>query len=760
MIDPPWAPVLARLERAHARLCRLVLILAVGIAALTATVLVLRGTLIALLVALAVCWRRLGRWQGTSHGTARVCSIREMGQAGMLGNEDGLILGRVGGQVRPSKFAAIRALLSPSLPSDRACGIFFAAFFRSRWMGNQLIRVRDAVHLATFSRTGGGKGVSSVVPNLLSYPGSVVVIDPKCENFQKTAAFRRDLGHTIVRLDPMHLGGPGASSFNPLAFIDANAPDFLDQCRDLANMLVLRAGTEPDPYWNDATELVLTAFIAYVCACEPDPKERNLTTVRLLVSDRDKFARAVEAMREEDNQTVRRLGGQLTWFVDRELGSVLTSVQRHTAWADSEAVAACMNTNSFDPRELRRGNVSVFLVLPADRLITWAPLMRMWIGSFLRILIREGASEQHQTLFMLDEIAQLGRLQALEDAVSIARGYGIRLWFIFQSLKQVADCYGDKAGVILDNIPTMQFFALGNALDTAEMVARRIGDETIRITSPSQGVNFGSSTTPGQMGPSSSHSVNYGVQTSSIGRKLLFPDEILRLPEDTAIIFHKNMPVILARLIKYYNAPEFRSGGVRTQHGLGPLAIVQAAFALAASLVLAALAVGPFVPRFDAARQPGYVTTPWQQGQALPPWHVIQPPGVDPLARPLPSASGGAFPPRRAFTLARASGWPVVEPPGVEPSAKPFPSARSGQSPSTPASMPAGTSGWPVDQFWRVIQPQTVEQWANPLPYGGDGYSFSPGVMPAERSGWPSEQWNPDNERSILWPVNRRNRNR
>ena len=192
------------------------------------------------------------------------------------------------------------------MSSDIACDQFFSAFYNARRLANRMVRVKDYVHLATFSRTGGGKGVSVVIPNLLTYPGSVVTIDPKCENYLKTAAFRRDrLRSKIVRFDPSLLAGPGAASFNPLAFMDPAALDFLDQCRDLANMLVVRQGNEPEPHWNDSAELVLTAFIAFVCACEKDPAERTLQTVRLLVSDREKFTRAVEVMRQLDNPVVR-----------------------------------------------------------------------------------------------------------------------------------------------------------------------------------------------------------------------------------------------------------------------------------------------------------------------------------------------------------------------------------------------------------------------------------------------------------------------
>jgi type IV secretion system protein VirD4 len=579
--------------------CRLTIVVAIGLAALGTLALGLVYPWLLVLAILGVAWRNSRGWRGSwSHGTARMATMQDLIGRGMLRGDDGIIIGRAGMLAHVTRWQAIRSLFSLSVPSDTAVGQFASAFYGSRWMAERIIRIKDAVHCAAFSRTGGGKGVSVVIPNLLSYRGSVVVIDPKCENFFKTFQRRKRMGSTIVRLDPMLLGGPGAASFNPLSFIDAKAPDFLDQCRDLANMLVVRQGTEHEPHWNDSAELVLTAMICFVCACEADPAERTLATVRILVSDRDKFAKAIEVMRRMDNEVVRRLGGQLTWFVDRELGGVLTTVQRHTTWMDSPAVAACLTKNGFDPRDLRRGNVSLYLVVPPDRLVTWAPLIRMWIGSFIKILIREGADERRQVLFMLDEIAQLGgRLQALEDAVAIGRGYGIRLFFIFQSLEQVRACYGEKAGVILDNLSTMLFFALGNALETAELISRRGGDVTIRVTTPNSSYTDGTGTSTSQPGQSINRSSSRGMNVAELGRKLLLPDEILRLPEDVALVFHRNLPVIPALLLRYYNAPEFAGKRTGRRRGLGVAAGIWAMLTLLASILFTGFISGVPVPR-------------------------------------------------------------------------------------------------------------------------------------------------------------------
>ena len=80
-------------------------------------------------------------------------------------------------------------------------------------------------------------------------------------------------------------------------------------------MLVVRQGSEPNRFGQ-----ILRACFRRPsrpsCVCEPDPAERNFDTVRMIVSDREKFTRAVEVMRHVENPVVRRMGGQLTWLVE------------------------------------------------------------------------------------------------------------------------------------------------------------------------------------------------------------------------------------------------------------------------------------------------------------------------------------------------------------------------------------------------------------------------------------------------------------
>ena len=100
------------------------------------------------------------------------------------------------------------------------------------------------MHTAVFAPTGVGKGVSFVIPFLLSCPEAAVVVDFKGENARLTAEHRRQaFGHQIVMLDPFKLGSQTPDTFNPLEFIDKNSPTAIDECRDLAEALVIRYRT-------------------------------------------------------------------------------------------------------------------------------------------------------------------------------------------------------------------------------------------------------------------------------------------------------------------------------------------------------------------------------------------------------------------------------------------------------------------------------------------------------------------------------------
>lgn len=555
------------------------------------------------------------RWRlSGAYGTARMSGLLDLLFGGLL-SDKGLILGRVSHATRPSKWQALRCLMSPNVSSEAAIRLCCSAFFGSRRAAGDFIRVSDYVHLATFAPAGAGKSTGVLVPNLLSNDRNCVVIDPKGELYKLTHKHRKkQFGHTIVRLDPARLYGPGGDSFNYFDWIDPKRADFSEVCRDLANMLVIRSGKETDPHWTESAENVICAFIAYVCALEGNPAARNMRGVRAQVASRDNYAQAIEVMQQQTgfHGVLEEMGHSLKWHVDRELGSVMSNVQRFTNIFGAPLVADCTGSSSFDPMELRTGRMTVYLITPPDKMAAWAGLQRLWLGSLLRIITRGVPTEANPVLFYVDEAAHIGKMKVLEDAITLMRGMGIRLWLFFQSIEQLKTCYGDNASTNLDNIATQQFFSL-NSFDTAEAISKRIGDTTIVIRT--EGDNRGSSAPIGGDGKSpGSRNSGSNTSVSEAARRLIKPEEVLTLPESTAIVFHKNHHVIVCDKIKYYADRAFRRRGIlfrrwgtgRTR-GMGMSGLMLGVAALALACVVTAISLSLLVPdqRSAAVASPG-----------------------------------------------------------------------------------------------------------------------------------------------------------
>ena len=592
------------IARTWALLCRLVLIAGVALLIVGSCHLVLNHTVQVLIA--AVVWRGVSAAKSGgsawTHGSACFAGWATLAKGAML-CESGLIFGDTGLLGRPNKLAATLGLISPFQGSEVACRAFLAAFFGGGWQTARLIRIKTFQHIATFAKTGGGKGVALIIPNLLSYRQSVVVADIKGELWSLTAQHRRQrFGHRVIRLDPDGLAGPisDSATLNPLDHIDDNSDAFLDDCRELAGQMVTKTGKETEAHWIESATLVLTAFIAFVCGCEADPTKRNLNTVRAFVASRVAFANAIQIMQLQTDAcqgVIARLGGMLTWYVDRELGSVLSTCQRFTQFLDSPQVQRNVSSSSFDPRLLRSGRASVYLCLAHNKIESLAPLQRMWISTIMRVLATDGTGERNSVLFVLDEAAHLGRVEAVERAISLYRGMGIKIWFAFQSLNQVKEVFGDKAETILDNIGTKQFFSV-SSWESAEAISKQIGETTIQIVSTNQTRSNshptgGSSQTGNQPGSSSTSSA---TTTSDMARRLLRPEEILGLGDDTSLLFHNNRPVVLARLIKYYNHPAFRRGGTGQPRPLSLGAGLVAASVLLLGSGLLSLASGLPLP--------------------------------------------------------------------------------------------------------------------------------------------------------------------
>jgi type IV secretion system protein VirD4 len=557
-------------------------------------------------IALLIGFARRGRRVFTAFGTARWADGSDLRATGMLGARTGLIIGRVTDAGKPPLSKAIGGLFDPRLPSKEVCEEFLEAMQlrRKPTTNPALVRLPMAVNSMVVAPVGVGKGVSCVVPYLLSSQESAAVVDFKGENARLTAEHRRRaFGHRIGMLDPYKIVTQTPDTLNPLDFIKKDSPTAIDECHDLAEAMVTRTGQEHDRHWCDSAEAWLSALIALVVQYG-EPGDRSLQTVRTLLSSPDKLEMAIKLMCASDawDGMLARMGNQLTHYKEKELGSTMTTTNRFLRFLDTLAVAQSTKTSSFDPEDLRKGNMTVYLILPPEHMRAQSPLLRMWIASLLRAVVRGGLQEENKVHFVLDEAASLGHMEALDDAVDKYRGYGVRLQFYYQSLGQLKSCWPtDQGQTLLSNVSQV-FFGV-NDLPTAEYVSNRLGEATITITSG--GTSTGTSRSSSANGQEShGYSTNHSENWQQHGRKLLKPEEVMMLPERTAITFTPGVPPVCTTLVRYYE--ESRLG-----QGPGPLERYKAAgkvlfgsLALLLGAVLLAMALSTNSQGQVATQQP------------------------------------------------------------------------------------------------------------------------------------------------------------
>jgi type IV secretion system protein VirD4 len=488
-----------------------------------------------------------GRRRLTTLGSARWAESDDV--IGMLHAKNGLILGRLT-KTRRRILPAIRGLFNWRIDSLTACLRFLIAFEKP---GLRLVRLND-VHTAVFAKTAAGKGVSLVIPFLQTCTDSCVVVDFKGELSRLTADDRRAMGHDVRIVDPYMMVTNAPDQLNPLDCVEKESPIALDDCRDLANAMVIRTGEEKDPHWVDSAETWISAILAAV-AYFGEPGDRSLQTAQTLLSNPAKLAATINYMRETPEAwsgMLARMGNQLLRFKDTELASCLTTVGRFMKFLDTIAVAQSTSESSFDPGDLLKRKLTVYLVLPPEHVRAQQALLRLWIGSLLRAVVRGGLQEENLVHFVLDEAATLGHMDAIDDAVDKYRGYGVRLQFYFQSLAQLKECFPNGQDQNLLSNCSQVYFAV-NDRDTAQYVSDRLGEETIVVGSGGISRQTSRQRASPMAHASVTESYTRNDNWAPQARRLLKPEEVTALPGRLAITFTPGAPApLLTRLVRYY----------------------------------------------------------------------------------------------------------------------------------------------------------------------------------------------------------------
>lgn len=311
-------------------------------------------------------------------------------------------------------------------------------------------------HLMTFAPTGAGKGVSCAIPTLLSYTGSAVVLDPKGELAAVTGPARRAMGQQVVILDPFKIVRGRRGTFNPLDLI--NEAQSFDDCMTLAAAIAHDIGVK-DPFWDERARQLITQILLYIAQESPAALQNIHEAWFLLNQNRKEFELTVRAMQQSKSPSVRAGVGMITTAEPKVLASILSSAQRFLEPFRSPSVKASTAGTTFDVAAFSEGQPhAIYLVLPPERLVSHAAVLRFWITGLLLMVLRRRHKLAQSTLFLIDEAAQLGRLEGLVTAMTLLRGYGVKVWTFWQDPQQLEATYPREWRTMFNNCATHSTF--------------------------------------------------------------------------------------------------------------------------------------------------------------------------------------------------------------------------------------------------------------------------------------------------------------
>jgi len=382
------------------------------------------------------------------------------------------------------------------------CGLVHAAMKQREGVryasGGDLVGVVDDRAVCSVASSRFGKGRSWILPNAYTWPGSAIFIDPKGDIATETILHRNTvLNQECYLLDAFGVSDSSAASyrtsFNPLSVrLGDDDDDLLDLAILIAESLVVRFN-EREPHWNDAAQHFLEGVVGHVLTDARYEGRRTLNTVYQLVmlyaEDGDKESPStLESEMIGNGALDSAIQASATAFYDKEdkeRSSVLSTLRRHLHFLGYPKIKKVLEDGPFTFRDMHTRPTSLYVSLPATKLVACSGLMRLVVN--LSLASFEAGEHrrdfQHQkgrasVLMCIDEAFSLGRMERLEVAAGMISGFGVKLWTIWQDLSQMQSTYPKCWQTLLGNAG-LQMFGAPNDLATLEWIEKRLGQTLV-----------------------------------------------------------------------------------------------------------------------------------------------------------------------------------------------------------------------------------------------------------------------------------------
>lgn len=364
------------------------------------------------------------------------------------------------------------------------------------YAGGRVIGHADDRHILTVAGSRAGKSVALLVPALLTYEGSVIVIDPKGDLARITARARKAMGQLIITLDPFGVTSGKTSSFNPLAELDPDSLTVVEDAAMIADSLIIQS--QHDVHFTETARGLVKVAILFVLTLPTE--ERHLTTVWKLLSMTHRSVKEIQERAECGPRTaLLRLLAAITdafdgaivaganrflEMSDRELAGVFSTAITQLEFLDGRVMGPALQGSDIRLSELKTGKATIYLCLPATRMGTHSRWLRVIINLALVALERERTKPEIPVLMVLDEFAVLGNMASVERAAGLVAGFGVKLWTVLQDITQLQRNYKQSWQTFVGNAGLITIWANTDKA-TLDYFSEMMGQTSVRIEQPS-----------------------------------------------------------------------------------------------------------------------------------------------------------------------------------------------------------------------------------------------------------------------------------
>ncbi|NYZ62410.1 type IV secretory system conjugative DNA transfer family protein [Luteimonas sp. SJ-16] len=420
-------------------------------------------------------------------------------------------------------------------------------------MNGKLIRLSGQQFVILAAPTRSGKGVGIVIPNLLDYRESAVVLDIKQENFDLTSGWRRSIGHEIYLFNPF-AEDRRTHRWNPLTYVTDDPAFRVSDLQSIAAMLYPDAD-DKDKFWVSQSRNAFLAFALYLFEARDDQRRQGAPETLIQTPTLGGILRVSSGDGGELKpylQTLAQapfLGAQsrtafagLLSQADVTFASIIGSFREPLNPFLNPVLDAATSGDDFDLRDVRRKRMTIYVGIQPNKLAESRLIVNLFFSQLInvntKVLPQNDPSLKHQCLLLMDEFTAIGRVDIIAKAVAYMAGYNLRLLPIIQSMAQLDAVYGKELSRTIITNHALQIIYAPREQQDANDYSEMLGYTTVRRRSRTR-----------------SHGAGRGVSDNEVleKRALMLPQELKAMgPEKEIVIYEGLAHPVLCRKIRYF----------------------------------------------------------------------------------------------------------------------------------------------------------------------------------------------------------------